>query len=217
MKMIKFILLLVIVLLATPAPAEIYKYVDEQGKVHFTDDINQVPVDQRDSYEVSSEYVSDPDTEPIDTGTESADFNADDSEQTDPDLESSYGDETETTPGFDVDGDDQNDMARVEDDDALNPTDSGQNELEADRNRLEALKKEIDQEYADLVKEKEKLTQEQKTLKTREDILKYNAKVESLNKRADAYVQKGKQYQQQVEEYNERVIQRNAQINKEKQ
>ena len=74
MKMIKFLILLVIVVFAAPAPAEIYKYVDEQGDVHFTDDINQVPEDQRDSLEVSSEYEPDPEAEEKYSETESNGF-----------------------------------------------------------------------------------------------------------------------------------------------
>lgn len=34
-------------LLATPAWGKIYKWVDEKGKTHFTDDLRKVPVDQR--------------------------------------------------------------------------------------------------------------------------------------------------------------------------
>lgn len=222
MKMIKFLILLVIVMFATPVLAEIYKYVDEQGRAHFTDDINQVPEGQRDSLEASPAY--EPDTEAEEEYTETAsneaaeseDFRNDDDGYTDADLESSYADEPETTPGFDDDSDNQEDVAQTQDGDSLNLSDNGQNELSADLNRLEALKKEIDKEYAALVKEKKKLTEEQKSLTTREDILKFNAKVDNLNKRTEAYVQKGKQYRAYVEAYNERVIQRNAQLNQKK-
>jgi len=214
LKMIKFLILLVIVVFATPAPAEIYKYVDEQGRVYFTDDINQVPEDQRDLLEVSSEYEPDSEAGEKYSETESTDFN--DDENTDGELESSYDDEPETTQGFDDDGDNQENMARVEDEDSLNQSDDGQNELDTNRKRLEILKKEIDQEYAELVKDKEKLAEEQKALTTREDILEFNTKVENLNKRAEAYVQKGKQYQAQVEAFNQLVIQKNAQLSNKK-
>ena len=47
MKFIKLILCLSIILFAFPAASEIYKYVDENGDIHFTDDFNRVPVEQR--------------------------------------------------------------------------------------------------------------------------------------------------------------------------
>ncbi len=202
MKMIKLLILLVIILLATPASAEIYKYIDEQGGVHFTDDINQVPKDQRDSFEATPEYEADTEAE---------------EENTDPDLESSYDDEPETTAGVDDDSDNEENVARLEDGDSLNQSDTDQAGLAAGLKRLDALKKEIDLEYAALVKDKEKLAKEQKALTTREDILKFNTKVEALNKRAEAYVQKGKQYKEQVDAYNERVIQQNAQLSQKKE
>ncbi len=45
--MVKIILVLFCFLLATPAWGEIYKWVDEKGKTHFTDDLRRVPADQR--------------------------------------------------------------------------------------------------------------------------------------------------------------------------
>lgn len=45
--MVRLILILFCILLATPAWGEIYKWVDEKGKTHFTDDLRSVPSDQR--------------------------------------------------------------------------------------------------------------------------------------------------------------------------
>ncbi len=213
--MTKLFILLVIVVFAAPAPAEIYKYVDQQGEVHFTDDINQVPLDQRDSFEVSSEYVPDPAAEENYSETQAEGFT--DDEKTDPELESSYEVDPEATQSIDDDSGNLGNRAQAEAEDSLNQSDNGPLELDAGRNRLETLKKEIDKEYAELVKDKEKLAEEQKKLTTREDVLKFNAKVENLNKRAEAYVKKGKQYQAQVEAYNQLVIQRNAQLSQKKE
>jgi hypothetical protein len=38
------------------ASAEFYKYLDEKGNVHFTDDFNQVPADQREKIQGYEEY-----------------------------------------------------------------------------------------------------------------------------------------------------------------
>jgi hypothetical protein len=212
--MIKLLLLLIIILFATPASADIYKFVDEQGNVRFTDDINQVPEDQRGSIEISSNYEADTEAE-----TESEYFN--DDTATDPELESSYPDEPETTEGFDDDSDNRGDVGVQEDQKeggvSLDQPDKDQEELDLNLKGLKSLKKEIDKEYAALVKEKEELAQDQKTLTTREEILKYNVKINDLNKRADAYVKKGEQYKAQVEAYNARVIQRNAQLGQKKE
>jgi len=43
--------ILVVVLFATHGNAEIYKYIDENGQKRWTDDLSQVPVEQRDSAE----------------------------------------------------------------------------------------------------------------------------------------------------------------------
>lgn len=45
--MVRIILIFLCFLLATPAWGKIYKWVDEKGKTHFTDDLRKVPVDQR--------------------------------------------------------------------------------------------------------------------------------------------------------------------------
>jgi hypothetical protein len=205
--MIKLLLLLIIILFATPASADIYKFVDEQGNVRFTDDINQVPEDQRGSIEISSNYEAD--TEP-----ESENFN--DDLATDPELESSYADEPETTEGFDDDSDNRGDVG-VQEDQKEDGVSLDQEESDLNLKSLKSLKKEIDKEYAALVKEKEKLAQEQTALTTREDILKYNVKINDLNERAEAYVKKGEQYKAQVEAYNAHIIQRNAQLGQKKE
>jgi hypothetical protein len=47
MRIMPWVLAVAIMLLVQPASAEFYKYVDEQGNTRFTDDINQVPQEQR--------------------------------------------------------------------------------------------------------------------------------------------------------------------------
>ena len=47
MKYLKIFIIITFLLFSVNAAAEFYKYVDEDGNVHFTDDINQVPEAQR--------------------------------------------------------------------------------------------------------------------------------------------------------------------------
>lgn len=47
MKWTAFMVLLISLAVAPPASAQFYKYLDHQGNIRFTDDINQVPESQR--------------------------------------------------------------------------------------------------------------------------------------------------------------------------
>jgi chromosome segregation ATPase len=58
MGRIRYIIPLFFLLFAFPAAAQFYKYVDENGNVHFTDDYNQVPEDQRENIKEYKEYQS---------------------------------------------------------------------------------------------------------------------------------------------------------------
>jgi chromosome segregation ATPase len=62
MNLIKLFICLVIILFSTTVSAEFYKYVDENGNTHFTDDFNKVPEDQRAGLKGYEESDSDTDT-----------------------------------------------------------------------------------------------------------------------------------------------------------
>ena len=59
MKRINIPIFIIIVLLSAPASAQFYKYIDEDGNIRFTDDINQVPENQRATVKSYEEAVSD--------------------------------------------------------------------------------------------------------------------------------------------------------------
>jgi len=56
MKWLKIIIPLVSLVFCSAASAEFYKYYDEKGNVHFTDDFNKVPEGQRDKVEGYNEF-----------------------------------------------------------------------------------------------------------------------------------------------------------------
>lgn len=58
MRKLGIYLLIVLFSLPLPVAAEFYKYYDEDGNVHFTDDYNNVPVDQRPNVEGYVESTS---------------------------------------------------------------------------------------------------------------------------------------------------------------
>ena len=62
MNLIKLFICLIIILFSTTVSAEFYKYVDENGNTHFTDDFNKVPEDQRAGLKGYEESDSDTDT-----------------------------------------------------------------------------------------------------------------------------------------------------------
>ena len=56
MYRLKIIIPLFFLIFTGAASAEFYKYVDEKGNVHYTDDFNQVPVSQRERVRGYEEY-----------------------------------------------------------------------------------------------------------------------------------------------------------------
>ena len=58
MKWILPVIVIGALLIGFPASAEFYKYYDADGNVHFTDDYNQVPPEQREAVEGYEESIS---------------------------------------------------------------------------------------------------------------------------------------------------------------
>ena len=158
MKFIKFILCLSIILIAYPAASEIYKYVDENGDIHFTDDFSKVPVEQRSAINAGIEYENDTDAEQVaetevSDGTyegvtdDSAEEFTDDSEYQDEVYDSADTADEEQIAAIGEDQENETDLMASSSDDA-----EAENDLDAIRSQLEVMKKEIDGEYQDLVK-----------------------------------------------------------------
>ena len=159
MKLLKFILCMGIILFAFPAMSEIYKYVDEYGNTHFTDDFSKVPVEQRPTVDTSVEYKNDTDTEQIpnpdvshetdddltDESVKEVEEIADDSEGQEEMVDLSEETDEEQIVAMDQETEDETDLLAVFDEAEL------EKDLNAIRNQLEELKKEIDGEYQDPV------------------------------------------------------------------
>lgn len=65
MNLIKLFICLIILFFSTTVSAEFYKYVDENGNTHFTDDFNKVPEDQRAGLKGYEESESNTDTDTV--------------------------------------------------------------------------------------------------------------------------------------------------------
>ena len=65
MNLIKLFICLIIIFFSTTVSAEFYKYVDENGNTHFTDDFNKVPEDQRAGLKGYEESEIDSDTDTV--------------------------------------------------------------------------------------------------------------------------------------------------------
>ena len=222
MKFINFILCLSIILFACPAASEIYKYVDENGGTHFTDDFSKVPVEQRSAINAVIEYEDDSDTEQAaQTGVpDGTDEHITDDSTAGFTDDSEYQDEEHASA--DTVDEEQIDVLRDEPEnktELMASSDDAEAEIDLDaiRSQLEVMKKEIDGEYQGLVKEKEQLAKENKSLKGREEILKHNKKIDRLNKKVGVFEKKGKIYEARVEAYNEWVSQENTKAKKKTQ
>jgi hypothetical protein len=182
MKPIQLYLAFVLcLLLSGPASAEFYKYVAEDGTVHFTDDINDVPADQRAA--IAGYDESEGKTDVV---------------QQDSQTEDQVGEESAQSP--DESSIDQA-VSILEEKGSADAEDS-----DAARTRLEQMKADIDKKYQALQKEKGAIETERQKVKTREEIMKYNKRVEQLNQQIAEYETKGKEYQAQVDAYNAKIL-----------
>jgi hypothetical protein len=180
MNYIKYLILIAFLLFSANASAEFYKYVDENGNVRFTDDINEVPEAQRSNIR---SYVESKSKEvPEQQVTQDIMENQAEPEEASPaGQQANFPDLSENEP----------------------------ESLEDTKSRLELMKIEIDQEYEALKDAQAQLAEEKEAAKTREQIIEYNQKAEELNTRIKAYVEKGKAYEAGVDAYNQRIMKKN--------
>jgi hypothetical protein len=181
---LKFRILLItlaLMLFSPVASAEIYKYYDEQGNIHFTDDYNKVPVDQRKDVKGYKEVISD------------------ETDEVNPETANQGTEETEEEPQEEEAQNPTNNAAK-----------SAKYDFEVKIKEFDQRKDELALEYESLMQQNSALTQEKKKAKTAADIKRYNERAADLNKRLKEHDSKRKQLFSEVEGYNMKVNEENV-------
>ena len=171
---------LVLLLLPALVSAELYRYTDERGVIHFTDNYIEIPENQQPKVEII--------TRPDETAPPEVKTETDRSEETRP-------------PAERVEGDRPNEAAGAQGPEAVAEGAQSQPHFES----LIKTKADLDKIYDALAAEKEVLEKEQKTLKTVESIRAYQNKVNLFNQRLADYERQRQAFQTQAEAYNKTV------------
>ena len=187
MSLLYALLFLICMLLPSSVLAEYYQYRDQNGVLRFTDNLADVPEDQRQqimSYTESEEFVM--------TEEESLEYLQDTSvqEETGEDMEGA--DQSEET-GEDVEGADQSEEAETGRDDNL-----------AQLKKLNQMKAALDEEFAELMEEKQVLLQYKDSKKnmSMKEAKAYQKKVTLLNQRITDFEERRQAYKKEADAFN---------------
>jgi len=178
---LRFILIgLVIFLLPALVSAEMYRYTDQRGVIHFTDNYIEIPQNQRSKIEI----INSPDetTPPV------VKMETDRTEETRPSAES-------------VESDRPNAQSSPQGLEAVAEGTQSQQQFES----LIKTKADLDKTYDALAAEKESLEKEQKALKTVESIRAFQNKVNLFNQRLADYERQRQGFQTKADAYNKAV------------
>ncbi len=175
------------------ANAQIYRYTDEEGVVRFTDDLAQVPPDQRPKTEQYQEYDTDS-TQVEEAGAAGEkSVRGEAADDSSPDEE-----EAAVSPGS---GD-----AASEDGEAQ----EGEYDFETNYKRLEQEREDLAREYEAMLQEKAALEEEQKLEEgeklSESEIAKRNEKIREFNERVKEYRKKRELFEKQKADYNTRAV-----------
>lgn len=172
---------LILMMMPALVAAEVYRYIDESGVIHFTDNYIEIPENQRPQVDIITRPER---TTPPEVKTETA--------------------RTEKTrsPGERVESDRPNTEAVAQGPEAVAESPQPQEQFEA----LIKAKADLDKIYAVLAAEKVTLEKEQLTLKTVESIRAYQDKVNLFNQRLTDYERQRQAFQTQTEIYNQTVV-----------
>ncbi len=172
MKLRGWIALLTLIALPAFASAEFYRYVDQEGKTHYTDDIANIPADQR-------SHVS---------------------EYDDAALGSSLQQKTETT--IQQEGDREATLRAPEEMPPQGALGVGDDETKAVDQRLKETGVALEQEYQALMEEREQLDEAAKRPTTPAMRRNLVEKVRDFNSRINDYEKRRAAFNGEVEAYN---------------
>ena len=185
------------------ANAQIYRYTDEEGVVRFTDDLAQVPPDQRPKTEQYEEYDtgSTQVEEAGAAGEKSGRGEADDDSSTD-EEEAAVSPESQDAAAQDAAAQD----AAVQDGESQ----EGEYDFETNYKRLEQEREDLAREYEAMLQEKAALEEEQKLEEgeklSESEIAKRNEKIRDFNERVKKYRKKRELFEKQKADYNARAV-----------
>ena len=187
MRLLYALLFLICMLLPSSVLAEYYQYRDQNGVLRFTDNLADVPEDQRQqimSYTESETFVM--------TEEESLEYFQDTSvqEETGEDMEGAY--QSEET-GEDVEGANQSEE-----------TVTGQDDNLAQLKKLNQMKAALDEEFAELMEEKQVLLQYKDSKKNIgvKEAKSYQKKVTLLNQRITDFEERRQAYKKEADAFN---------------
>jgi hypothetical protein len=187
MRLLYALLFLICMLLPSSVLAEYYQYRDQNGVLRFTDNLADVPEDQRqqiERYTESEEFIM--------TEEESLEYLQETSvqEETGEDMESA--DQSEET-GEDMDDAYQSDETETARDDSL-----------AQLKKLNQMKAALDEEFAELMEEKQTLLQYKESKKniSVKEAKAYQKKVTLLNQRITDFEERRQAYKKEADAFN---------------
>ena len=187
MRLLYALLFLICMLLPSSVLAEYYQYRDQNGVLRFTDNLADVPEDQRQqimSYTESETFVM--------TEEESLEYFQDTSvqEETGEDMEGAY--QSEET-GEDMESANQSEEAETGRDDNL-----------AQLKKLNQMKAALDEEFAELMEEKQVLLQYKDSKKNMsvKEAKAYQKKVTLLNQRITDFEERRQAYKKEADAFN---------------
>lgn len=173
---------LVLIVLPALVSADLYRYTDERGVIHFTDNYIEIPENQRPKVEIiiRPEEITPPEVK----------METDHTEEIRPPAE----------PG---EGDRPNEETGAQGPEAVPEATQPQQQFES----LIKTKADLDKIYEALSAEKTAIEEEQKTLKSVESIRTFQNKVNLFNQRLDDYEKQRQAFQTQADAYNRAIVQ----------
>jgi hypothetical protein len=187
MRLLFALLFLICMLLPSSALAEYYQYRDQNGVLRFTDNLADVPEDQRQqikSYTESEAFVM--------TEEESMEYLQDTSAQEETGEDMEGADQSEET-GEDMEGADQSEE-----------TETGRDDNLAQLKKLNQMKAVLDEEFAELMEEKQVLLQYKDSKKNMsiKEARAYQKKVTLLNQRITDFEERRQAYKKEADAFN---------------